>query len=153
MTHQVHVQVRRVYDTPEHDDGARVLVDRIWPRGLTKTRAELREWCKTVAPSTELRKWYSHYPARFVEFTHRYQVELAEPERSTRWRMAELAAEQRLTLLTATKQPEIMRRRCWPSCSGPAAPRLIRSVGPMSDQHSSAMSGLRYRGEPKGAMP
>ena len=82
MTHQVHVQVRRVYDTPEHGDGARVLVDRIWPRGLTKTRAELRRVVQAVAPSTELRKWYSHDPDRFAEFTRRYQVELAEPERS-----------------------------------------------------------------------
>ena len=108
MTDQVHVRVRRVYDTPEHDDGARVLVDRIWPRGLTKTRAELREWCKKVAPSTELRKWYGHDPDRFAEFTRRYQVELAEPERSGALaQLRELAAEQRLTLLTATKQPEI----------------------------------------------
>ena len=109
MTHTAQVQVRRVYDTPEPDDGARVLVDRIWPRGLTKVKAELQEWCKQVAPSTELRKWYSHDPDRFAEFTRRYQAELAEPERSAALaHLRELAAdEQRLTLLTATKQPEI----------------------------------------------
>jgi uncharacterized protein YeaO (DUF488 family) len=108
MSHQAQVQVRRVYDAPEPGDGARVLVDRIWPRGLTKARAALHEWCKTVAPSTKLRKWYGHDPARFAEFTRRYQVELAEPERSDALaHLRELAAEQRLTLLTATKQPEI----------------------------------------------
>ena len=108
MTDQVHVRVRRVYDTPEHDDGAWVLVDRIWARGLTKTRAELREWCKRVAPSTELRKWYGHDPDRFAEFTRRYQVELAEPERSGALaHLRELAGARKLTLLTATKQPEI----------------------------------------------
>ncbi|MBL8925210.1 MAG: DUF488 family protein [Pseudonocardia sp.] len=108
MTGQVHVRVRRVYDTPEPDDGARVLVDRLWPRGLTRTRAELHEWCKNVAPSTELRKWYGHDPDRFAEFARRYQAELAEPERSGALaHLRELAAEQRLTLLTATKRPEI----------------------------------------------
>ena len=64
---------------PEPSDGARVLVDRIWPRGLTKVKADLDEWCKEVAPSTELRKWYSHDPARFKEFTRRYYAELKQP--------------------------------------------------------------------------
>jgi hypothetical protein len=58
------------------------LVDRIWPRGLTKARAALDEWCKEIAPSTELRKWYGHDPDRFEEFGRRYQAELAEPERA-----------------------------------------------------------------------
>jgi len=66
------VRVRRVYEEPERGDDARVLVDRIWPRGLTKARAALDEWCKDVAPSGELRKWYSHDPARFEEFGRRY---------------------------------------------------------------------------------
>ena len=56
------VQVRRIYDDPRPDDGQRVLVDRIWPRGMSKERARLDEWCKQVAPSTELRKWYAHDP-------------------------------------------------------------------------------------------
>ena len=63
------VRVRRVYDEPDEDDGLRILVDRIWPRGMTKARAALDEWCKDVAPSTELRKWYSHDAARFEEFS------------------------------------------------------------------------------------
>jgi len=75
------VQVRRVYDDPADGDGTRVLVDRIWPRGMNKEKAALDEWCKYIAPSTELRKWYSHDPDRFAEFTRRYQNELTEPER------------------------------------------------------------------------
>jgi uncharacterized protein YeaO (DUF488 family) len=76
------VQVRRAYEDPAQGDGTRVLVDRIWPRGLTKARAALDEWCKEIAPSTELRKWYGHDPERFEEFGRRYQAELADPERA-----------------------------------------------------------------------
>ena len=103
------VRVRRAYEEPESSDGLRVLVDRIWPRGLSKERAALDEWCKDVAPSTELRKWYSHDPDRFAEFGRRYQAELADPERATALaHLRELAAGDRpLTLLTATRQPEI----------------------------------------------
>ena len=68
MAHAPHVQVRRVYDPPEASDGQRVLVDRLWPRGLSKERAHLDEWCKDVAPSTGLRQWYGHNPGRFEEF-------------------------------------------------------------------------------------
>jgi uncharacterized protein YeaO (DUF488 family) len=108
MANKAKVQVRRVYDPPAPDDGTRVLVDRIWPRGLTKIKAHLDEWCKQVAPSTELRKWYRHDPARFDEFTHRYHVELTQPERSDALtHLRELAKDRTLTLLTATKQPEI----------------------------------------------
>jgi uncharacterized protein YeaO (DUF488 family) len=71
------VQVRRIYDEPTPADGTRVLVDRIWPRGMTKTRAHLDQWCKEIAPSTELRKWYHHDPARFGEFIRRYHHELS----------------------------------------------------------------------------
>jgi uncharacterized protein YeaO (DUF488 family) len=85
-----------------------VLVDRIWPRGLTKAKAQLDEWCKEVAPSTELRKWYNHDPARFDEFSRRYHVELQQPERSEALdHLRDLARDGTLTLLTATKQPEI----------------------------------------------
>ena len=108
MAKNAGVQVRRVYDTPAAEDGTRVLVDRIWPRGLAKAKADLDEWCKQVAPSTELRKWYSHDPARFEEFTRRYQAELRQPERSGALaHLRDLAKDRTLTLLTATKQPEI----------------------------------------------
>ena len=68
MTTKIEVRVRRVYGDREPDDGARVLVDRVWPRGLTKERADLDEWCKAVAPSTSLRTWYGYDPERFEEF-------------------------------------------------------------------------------------
>ncbi len=101
--------VKRVYDDPSPDDGIRVLVDRVWPRGLTKERAQLAEWCKAVAPSTELRSWYSHDPKRFDEFVRRYQAELKDPERAEAFAHLESLAAQsrRLTLLTATKDVEL----------------------------------------------
>lgn len=68
--------VKRVYETAQPDDGYRVLVDRLWPRGVSKERAALDEWDKELAPSTELRKWFGHAPERFAEFTRRYQAEL-----------------------------------------------------------------------------
>jgi uncharacterized protein YeaO (DUF488 family) len=105
---KLRVQVRRAYDAPERGDGTRVLVDRLWPRGLAKAKADLDEWCKEVAPSTELRKWYSHDPARFKEFTRRYHAELKQAARSDALaHLRELAKGGTLTLLTATKQPEI----------------------------------------------
>ena len=102
------VRVRRIYDEPERGDGTRVLVDRIWPRGLTKAKAALDEWCKDVAPSGELRKWYSHDPDRFVDFGRRYQAELQDPQRAeVLAHLRELAKRRQLTLLTATRQPDI----------------------------------------------
>ncbi|GAA1695635.1 DUF488 family protein [Nonomuraea maheshkhaliensis] len=102
------VRVRRVYEEPAGDDGARVLVDRIWPRGLSKDRAHLDEWCKDVAPSTELRTWYRHDPDLFAEFGRRYREELTEPGRAAALaHLRELAQGGVLTLLTATKQAEI----------------------------------------------
>jgi len=102
------VQVRRVYDEPEDSDGARVLVDRIWPRGMTKVRAALTEWCKDVAPSTELRKWYGHDPAKSEEFTRRYGAELEQAERAQALQhLRGLAADGRLTLLTGSKAVDI----------------------------------------------
>jgi uncharacterized protein YeaO (DUF488 family) len=104
MTSRVDVRMRRVYDDPSPEDGTRVLVDRIWPRGLAKATAGIDEWMTTVAPSTELRRWYGHDPDRFEEFRRRYQAELAEPERQAAVRhLRELARSGRLTLLTATR--------------------------------------------------
>ncbi|MEZ5320501.1 MAG: DUF488 domain-containing protein [Microthrixaceae bacterium] len=102
------VRVRRVYEAPEPDDGARVLVDRLWPRGISKERARLDRWCKEIAPSTELRKWYHHDPDHFAEFAERYRAELAEPERADLLdELRSLLAHGNLTLLTATKVPDI----------------------------------------------
>ncbi|HYK69802.1 MAG TPA: DUF488 family protein [Streptosporangiaceae bacterium] len=99
------VRVRRVYDEPSPEDGTRVLVDRVWPRGLRKDAARLDEWAKDVAPSTDLRTWYQHDPAKFSEFRRRYTAELAEPaQRDAFARLRSEAASGPLTLLTATKE-------------------------------------------------
>lgn len=98
----------RVYDQPGDDDGVRVLVDRVWPRGLSKDRAHVDDWCKSVAPSTALRKWYGHDPERFDEFTRRYREELAEPEPAAALQhLRDLAGQGKVTLLTATKSADI----------------------------------------------
>jgi len=98
------VRAGRVYDPVSPADGTRVLVDRLWPRGLSKEAARLDEWLKAVAPSDELRKWYGHDPAKSTEFRVRYQAELAEPEPAAALaHLRELAGAGPLTLLTATK--------------------------------------------------
>jgi uncharacterized protein YeaO (DUF488 family) len=99
------IRVRRVYDEPSDADGARVLVDRVWPRGLRKDALRLDDWAKDVAPSTELRTWYGHDPAKFGEFRQRYLGELAaSPRRAALGKLRTLAGSGRpLTLLTATK--------------------------------------------------
>jgi uncharacterized protein YeaO (DUF488 family) len=108
MANRPQVRVRRAYDEPSLDDGTRVLVDQIWPRGLTKAKAGLDEWCKTIAPSAALRKSYGHDPARFEEFSRRYRAELAEPERAEALQhLRDLAEHGNLTLITATKQAHI----------------------------------------------
>lgn len=102
------VRVRRVYETPTTDDGTRVLVDRLWPRGLTKQKAHLDEWCKEIGPSTALRAWYAHDPDRFAEFSRRYRDELEDPERAAALdHLRGLADAGTVTLLTATKRAEI----------------------------------------------
>jgi uncharacterized protein YeaO (DUF488 family) len=72
----VRVRTKRVYDKPEPSDGRRVLIDRLWPRGLAKTVAKIDFWAKAVAPSNELRRWYQHEPAKWREFRRRYFAEL-----------------------------------------------------------------------------
>jgi uncharacterized protein YeaO (DUF488 family) len=71
------VRLKRAYEAPEPSDGYRVLVDRIWPRGVSKERAHLDEWARELAPSSELRRWFGHDPAKFEEFRGRYRDELA----------------------------------------------------------------------------
>jgi uncharacterized protein YeaO (DUF488 family) len=100
--------VRRVYDEPAPADGARVLVDRVWPRGLRKDAARLDDWAKDAAPSTELRTWYGHDPAKFSEFRRRYVTELkAPPARAALAGLRALAAEGPVTLLSATREIDI----------------------------------------------
>jgi uncharacterized protein YeaO (DUF488 family) len=72
------IQLKRAYDPPSAKDGTRVLVDRLWPRGLRKVDAAIDEWIKDIAPSTELRRWFSHDPKRWLEFRRRYRTELSK---------------------------------------------------------------------------
>jgi uncharacterized protein YeaO (DUF488 family) len=122
MTKRRHVQVRRIYDTPMPTDGVRVLVDRLWPRGMSKARAQLDEWCKQIAPSTELRTWYHHDPTLFDEFADRYRDELTESGRAAALaHLSELATRQTLTLLTASKAVDISEAAVLAKCIAPHA--------------------------------
>jgi uncharacterized protein YeaO (DUF488 family) len=104
MAGSAQVRLRRVYDQPEPADGRRVLVDRLWPRGLSRERAAVDDWLRAVAPSEELRRWYGHQPDRFTGFRQRYQQELRAPESSAAVaRLRELARSGPVTLLTATR--------------------------------------------------
>ncbi|MFE2756949.1 DUF488 domain-containing protein [Actinosynnema sp. NPDC059335] len=105
MSHRV--RVRRVYDGVERDRAVRVLVDRVWPRGVRKDDLSLDDWAKDLAPSTDLRKWYAHDVDRFAEFRRRYRAELdAPPGRSALRELRDRARGRALTLLTATKDVE-----------------------------------------------
>lgn len=107
MRRHQQVRVGRVYDARQAADGTRVLVDRLWPRGLTKNQADLDEWCKQIAPSAALRRWYGHDPDRFAEFARRYRTELDDPERADALgHLRELAQQRTLSLLTATRTVE-----------------------------------------------
>jgi uncharacterized protein YeaO (DUF488 family) len=98
------VRLRRVYEAPDPSDGRRVLVDRLWPRGLSKSAAALDEWLKAVAPSDALRRWYGHQPEKFPAFRERYQQELRSPEQSAAFdHLRQLARGGTITLLTATR--------------------------------------------------
>jgi uncharacterized protein YeaO (DUF488 family) len=101
-------RIKRVHDDPSPEDGRRVLVDRLWPRGVSKERAHLDEWAKDVAPSNELRRWYHADPEhRRDEFAERYDAELESAEwRSALDELRTQAAKQTVTLLTATKDVE-----------------------------------------------
>jgi uncharacterized protein YeaO (DUF488 family) len=99
------IQLKRVYDKPAKTDGRRILVDRIWPRGLTKKEARLDEWLKEIAPSTALRKWFGHEPSRWEEFKKRYFRELG----SQRERVEGLAQQSKkgtVTLVFGAKDTE-----------------------------------------------
>jgi len=99
------IRVARVYDEPEPDEGQRVLVDRLWPRGFRKDDPRVGTWCKDVAPSNELRGWYNHQPERFDEFVARYQMELQGSAALDELR--ELTKRGAATLVTATRDVEI----------------------------------------------
>jgi uncharacterized protein YeaO (DUF488 family) len=100
----MNIKIKRVYEQPDKDDGRRILVDRLWPRGLTKEKAGVDLWLKDIAPSTELRKWFGHDPERWEEFKERYRAELAEAGKMEVLRdIAERAREENVTLLFGAK--------------------------------------------------
>ena len=102
------VHIARIYEKDAGSEGARILVDRLWPRGVSKAAAELDEWLRAVAPSNELRHWYEHDPAKYDEFVRRYQQELTDPERAAALETLRQWHERGpVTLLTATKQVDI----------------------------------------------
>ncbi len=101
------ITIKRIYDEPEPGDGTRVLVDRLWPRGIKKEKAALDLWLKEVAPSDELRKWFQHEPEKFAEFRRRYEAELHTPEKQEALaKLHRLASEGPLTLLFAARDSE-----------------------------------------------
>lgn len=101
------VEIHRVYGGESRPRGYRVLVDRLWPRGIKKVDLDYDEWIKDVAPSDGLRRWYGHDPARYAEFARRYRAELkASPAAGELSRLRQLSTRRRVILLTATKDVE-----------------------------------------------
>jgi uncharacterized protein YeaO (DUF488 family) len=99
------VRLKRAYEPPAASDGYRVLIDRLWPRGVRREDARLDEWARELAPSAELRRWFGHDPERFEQFRRRYTVELAAQEKKLR-ELRRRAREGRLTLVYAARDSE-----------------------------------------------
>lgn len=100
------IKIKRIYEDADSGDGYRVLIDRLWPRGVSKEEARLDEWNKELAPSTELRKWFDHTPERFEEFKKRYREELKSQEEEIN-RLLSMAKSKDITLLYAAKAEDI----------------------------------------------
>jgi uncharacterized protein YeaO (DUF488 family) len=95
-----HIKTKRVYDAPSSSDGVRILVDRLWPRGLRKEDAAISHWLRDLAPSDALRQWFAHEPARWPGFRKRYAIELASQREAVR-KVRDLARRGAVTLLYA----------------------------------------------------
>ncbi len=101
------LNIKRVYDPPDPSDGVRILIDRLWPRGLSKDRAKIDEWFRDIAPSDRLRQWFGHKPERWEEFRKRYREELRKPERrALLQQIAALAQKGTVTVVFAAKDAE-----------------------------------------------
>lgn len=102
------VRIKRVYEAPEESDGFRILTDRLWPRGISKVKAELGVWEKAIAPSPELRKWFNHEPEKYEEFKEKYLAELSANEETPRFveLVKEKLKEGPVTLLFGVKDCE-----------------------------------------------
>jgi uncharacterized protein YeaO (DUF488 family) len=101
----IDIQLKRAYEQPSKNDGTRVLVDRVWPRGVKKQDLALSDWCKDIAPSTELRQWFNHDPDKWPEFRRRYLSELAD-HKSTAQALLDNTQHNTLTLVYAAKNQE-----------------------------------------------
>jgi uncharacterized protein YeaO (DUF488 family) len=101
----VDVRVKRIYHDPDPGDGYRVLIDHVWPRGVSRERARLDEWARDLAPSDELRRWFSHDPARFDEFRARYRRELGD-RRDHVLELARRARSRPVTILYAARDQQ-----------------------------------------------
>jgi uncharacterized protein YeaO (DUF488 family) len=101
------LEIKRVYDPPAADDGMRILVDRLWPRGLSKARAALDEWDQEIAPSDALRRWFGHRPERWEAFKARYAQEIRERHAEDAARLRRLAREGVVTLLFSAREPDM----------------------------------------------
>lgn len=101
------IRIKRVYSEPGARDGVRILVDRVWPRGISKERVKIVEWLKDVAPSTSLRKWFGHDRAKWLEFRKRYRAELKQPgQLETLKRLARLSGERTVTFVYGAADEE-----------------------------------------------
>ena len=100
-----HLRLKRAYEPAESGDGIRILVDRLWPRGVSKADADLHDWMKDIAPSTDLRKWFGHDPARWAEFQRRYRAELRRHDDELD-HIRELARRQTVTLVYGARDEE-----------------------------------------------
>lgn len=108
MSRVADIRVRRIYEAPSPQDGKRILVNRLWPRGMSRQDAHLDEWLRAVAPSDALRRWYGHEPTKFAEFKRRYVGELADAEHKEAWQhLVAESAGGTVTLLTATKDIQL----------------------------------------------
>ena len=106
MATKINIQIKRIYEAPAKEDGYRMLVDRLWPRGVSKVEAQLQEWNKEIAPSAELRKWFDHKEERFDEFSKLYEAELLKNPTELQ-RIKTLGKKEHVTLLFGAKDPKM----------------------------------------------
>lgn len=99
----VKFSIKRVYDPPSKDDGYRILIDRLWPRGLTKEKAQVDLWLKDISPSTELRKWFNHDPEKWPEFKKKYKAEIEKNREASQVLQDELKEHKKTTLVYGAK--------------------------------------------------
>lgn len=104
------IEIKRIYESPSAKDGLRILVDRLWPRGVTKERAHIDYWYKEITPSNGLRKWFAHKPERFIEFSKCYKEEL-EQQNELLEKIKSFSTTQPVTLIYAAKSTEINHAR------------------------------------------